>query len=404
MTSVFRKDFPLLNREVRGHRLVYLDNAATTQKPQSVIDAITQFYTEKNANVHRGLHCLSETATQEYEGARKQVQSFINAPSADEIIFVRGVTEGINLIAQSYGRSQFRAGDEIIISAMEHHANIVPWLMLCEQIGTVLRVIPVLDDGQLDMAAYRQLLNPRTKLVSIVHASNVLGTVNPVEQIITLAHEHGVPVVIDGAQSIVHQRIDVQTLDCDFYLFSSHKMYGPTGIGVLYGKRAYLDAMPPYQGGGDMMTQVSFTSFQCQPIPHKFEAGTPAIAQTIGLGAAIRYLNALNFDQVQAHEKDLTAYAIAELSALPGLRIIGTAPERVSLVSFVYQDIHPHDIATILDSVGVAVRAGHHCAMPLMTRYNVPATARASFALYNTREEIDQLVAGLKKVREVFKG
>lgn len=399
----YRKDFPILSQAVRGKPLVYLDNAATSQKPQSVIEAVAQFYSQHNANIHRGVHYLSEQATAQYESVRQQVKQFIQAASTDEIVFVSGVTEGINLIAQSYGRGHLKAGDEIIISAMEHHANIVPWHMLSKQLGTVLRVVPISDEGEIDISAYRSLINARTKLVSLVHASNVLGTINPIKELIAIAHEKAIPVAIDGAQAVLHERIDVQALDCDFYLFSSHKMYGPTGVGVLYGKRAYLEAMPPYQGGGEMITNVSFESAEYREIPYRFEAGTPPIAQVIGLGAAIDYLNGLDFDSVQAHETALIEYAIEQLSRLPGLRLIGTAASRVPLVSFTYRDVHPHDIATLLDGLGIAVRAGHHCAMPLAKRYAVPATVRASFALYNTKEEVDSLLAGLHHVKEVFK-
>jgi len=397
-----REDFPILKQTVHGNPLVYLDNAATTQKPQAVLDVLTRYYTTMNANVHRGVHQLSERATQEYEGARAKVQGFINAAEAREIIFVRGVTEAINLVAQTYGRKNFQPGDEIIISAMEHHSNIVPWQILCEENGAKLRIIPINDEGELLLDEYERLLNPRTKLVSVVHVSNSLGTVNPVKRIIELAHSRNVPVLLDGAQSAPHMPVNVQELDCDFYTFSGHKIFGPTGIGVLYGKAKLLEAMPPYQGGGDMISSVTFEKTTYNVLPYKFEAGTPDIAGAIGLGAALDYLRSLGWDAVMSHEHELLEYATAAVSEIPGLRLIGTAKEKASVLSFVLEGVHPHDLGTVLDREGIAIRTGHHCTQPLMDRFGVPATARASFAFYNTKEEIDVLVRGLHKVQEVF--
>lgn len=397
-----REDFPLLREQMHGNPLVYLDNANTTQKPQTVIDTLTHYYTDSNANIHRGTYVLSEHATRLYEGGRAKVADFLNARDAHEIIFVRNATEGINLVAQSYGRKNIGEGDEIVISAMEHHANIVPWQFLCEQTGAVLRVIPVNDAGELLMDEYEKLLGPRTKFVSVVHMSNALGTVNPIKRIIEMAHAHGAPVLIDAAQSAYHKTIDVQELDCDFLVFSGHKLYGPTGIGVLYGKRELLDAMPPWQGGGDMIRSVTFEKTTFNDVPYKFEAGTPHIAGGVGLGAAIDYIQSLGMDAIAAHEQDLLRYATDELNAVPDLRIIGTAQEKASVISFVMGDVHPHDIGTILDQEGVAIRTGHHCAQPVMRRYGVPATARVSLGCYNTREEIDILVRSLHKVSEIF--
>lgn len=397
-----REDFPILRQQVRGKPLVYLDNAATSQKPKIVIDTITHYYLAVNSNVHRGVHFLSEQATQAYEGARDKARRFLNAADAREIIFVRGTTEGINLVAQSYGRAFLKEGDEIIISAMEHHSNIVPWQILCEQVGARLRVIPINDDGELLVDEYEKLLNERTKFVSVVHVSNVLGTINPVKQIIEMAHRFSVPVLIDGAQAAPHLPVDVQALDCDFYGFSGHKLFGPTGIGVLYGKAELLEAMPPYQGGGEMIRAVTFEKTLYNVIPFKFEAGTPHIEGAIGLGAAIDYLGGIGPERIAAYEQDLLAYANEALSAIPGLRIIGTAREKASVLSFVLDNVHAHDIGTILDQEGIAIRAGHHCAMPLMKRFNVPATARASLAFYNTKEEIDALVKAIYKVKEMF--
>lgn len=397
-----REDFPILRQQVRGKPLIYLDNAATSQKPKIVIDTITQYYLAMNSNVHRGIHFLSEQATQAYEGARDKVRRFLNAADVREIIFVRGTTEGINLVAQSYGRAFLKEGDEILISAMEHHSNIVPWQILCEQVGTRLRVIPINDDGELLMDEYEKLLNEKTKLVSVVHVSNVLGTINPVKQVIEMAHRLNVPVLVDGAQAAPHLPVDVQALGCDFYVFSGHKLFGPTGIGVLYGKAELLEAMPPYQGGGEMIRAVTFEKTLYNTIPFKFEAGTPHIEGAIGLGAAIDYLGGIGLERTAAYEQDLLAYATERLSAIPGLRIIGTAKEKASVLSFVLDHVHAHDIGTILDHEGIAIRAGHHCAMPLMKRFNVPATARVSLAFYNTREEIDTLVKAIYKAKEMF--
>ena len=397
-----RADFPILGERVQGRPLVYLDNGATAQKPRAVIDALSQYYATQNANVHRGVHHLSQVATDAYEAARRKVATFINAASDREIVFVRGTTEGINLIAQTFGRVQIGAGDEIIVSEMEHHSNIVPWWMLCREKGATLRVIPMNDRGELRLDAYQTLFSPRTKLVSFVHISNVLGTVNPATEIARIAHEHGVPVHIDGAQAVPHQRVDVQAIGCDFYTFSGHKMFAPTGIGVLYGQETLLDAMPPYHGGGSMIQQVDFDEITYADLPNKFEAGTPNIAGSIGLGAAIDYLNSIDFDGAARYETQLLEYAHAALREVPGLKLIGAAEHKVGVLSFVLSDIHPHDVGTILDLAGVAVRAGHHCAQPIMKHYDIPATTRASLAFYNTREDIDALVAGLYKVREVF--
>jgi cysteine desulfurase/selenocysteine lyase len=397
-----RRDFPILNRSVHGKPLVYLDNGATSQKPKAVIDAIARYYLEDNANIHRGVHFLSEQATTAYEEARRKVQSFINAGHREEIIFVRGTTEAINLVAQSHGRSFLKAGDEIIVSAVEHHSNIVPWQMLCAQTGARLRVIPINHDGELVLDEYRRLLNDKTKFVSVTHVSNALGTVVPVKAIVAAAHERGIPVLLDGAQAVPHLIVDVQELGCDFYAFSGHKMFGPTGVGVLYGRRELLEAMPPYQGGGDMISLVTFEKTHYNVLPYKFEAGTPNIAGGIGLGAAIDYLQRLPWAQVLAHEGDLLAYATEKLAAIDGLRIIGTAKEKAGVLSFVFDHIHAHDVGTILDQEGVAVRAGHHCAMPVMQRFGVPATTRASFAFYNTREEIDVLAQAIHRALEVF--
>ena len=397
-----RRDFPILHQEVNGHPLVYLDNGATSQKPQSVIDAVRHYYECDNANVHRGVHALSERATNDYEGARDTVQRFINASDRAEVILVRGTTEGINLVAQSYGREELREGDEIVISTMEHHSNIVPWQLLAKQTGAIVKVVPISDEGELDMDAYRELLGPRTRIVSIVHVSNALGTVNPVKDMIDAAHEVGAVTVIDGAQAAPHLAIDVQALDSDFYAFSSHKVFGPTGIGVLHGKRALLERMEPYQGGGDMIRTVSFDGTTYNELPYKFEAGTPNIAGAIGLGAALEYVSELGLDAIAAHEHDVLEAATAALGDIPGVRLIGTAREKSSIVSFIVDGVHAHDVGTVVDSEGVAIRTGHHCAMPLMKRFGVAATARASFALYNTREEVETLAAALWKVKEVF--
>jgi cysteine desulfurase / selenocysteine lyase len=397
-----RTDFPILKQKIHGKPLVYFDNGATSQKPQVVIDALNRYYTTENSNIHRGVHFLSEQATTAYEAARHKIKHFINARSEQEIVFVRGTTEAINLVAQSYGRTFLKPGDEIIVSAMEHHSNIVPWQMLCEQTGARLRVVPINHDGELVLDEYCRMLNERTKLISITHVSNALGTIVPVKEIVRLAHERGVPVLVDGAQAAPHLKVDVQELDCDFYAFSGHKLFGPTGVGILYGRSELLDAMPPYQGGGDMISLVTFEKTHYNVLPYKFEAGTPHIAGGIALGAAVDYLEGLDWQQVEAHEHRLLTYATAALSEIKGLRIIGTAKEKVGVVSFVFDHVHAHDMGTILDQEGVAVRAGHHCAMPVMQRFGVPATTRASFALYNTRQEIDILLRGIQRALEVF--
>jgi cysteine desulfurase / selenocysteine lyase len=397
-----RKDFPALHQEVHGHPLVYLDNAATTQKPQVVIDALSAYYSADNANVHRGVHLLSERATEAYEGARARIQRFINAGHSREIVFVRGTTEGINLVAQTFGRRTVEAGDEILITALEHHSNIVPWQMLCEERGAVLRVVPIDDAGEVDGEAYERLLNERTRLVAFAHVSNALGTVLPVRHMIAQAHERGAVVLIDGAQAVSHLGVDVRDLDCDFYTFSGHKAFGPTGIGVLYGKTELLERMPPWQGGGDMIKSVSFDKTVYNDLPYKFEAGTPDIAGAIGLGVALDYLDGVGLDRVAAYEHELLVHATRVLPTLPGVKLLGTAREKAAVVSFLVEGVHPHDVGTILDQEGVAVRTGHHCAMPVMTRFGIPATTRASFALYNTHEEVDALVAALGKVHEVF--
>lgn len=397
-----REDFPILRELVHGRPLVYLDNAATSQKPQVVIDSMTDYYQEYNSNIHRGLHHLSEQATAAYETARGKIARFINAKDPRETVFVRGTTEAINLVAQSYGRTFAREGDEIIISAMEHHSNIVPWQLLCEQVGATLRVVPVNDAGELLLDEYERLLSPKTRLVAIVHISNVLGTVNPIKQMIEMAHAQAVPVLVDGAQAVPHVPVDVQELGCDFYAFSGHKLYGPTGVGILYGRADWLEVMPPYQGGGDMISTVSFEKTTYNALPYKFEAGTPNIAGGIGLGAAVDYVESIGFEALGEYENELLAYATEVLAAVPGLRIIGTAQEKAGVVSFVMEGVHAHDVGTILDTHGVAIRAGHHCAMPLMRRLGLAATARASFAFYNTREEVNVLAKALDEVNEVF--
>ncbi|HXD05460.1 MAG TPA: cysteine desulfurase [Burkholderiaceae bacterium] len=396
-----REDFPILHRSVHGKPLVYLDNGATSQKPQCVIDEEARYYAELNANIHRGVHALSQLATDAYEGARDTVRRFINAARREEIVFVRGTTEAINLVAASWGQ-RLQRGDEILITEMEHHSNIVPWQLLCERSGAVLRVAPIDDAGELRPDEFERLLGPRTRLIAVTHVSNALGTINAVQRIIELAHARGVVVLVDGAQAAPHIKIDVQAIDCDFYAFSSHKLYGPTGVGVLYGKAALLEAMPPYQGGGDMIREVTFAKTTYNDLPYKFEAGTPHIAGVISLGTAIEYVGAIGLDAIAAHEHDLLAYATEQARAVPGLRLIGTAKEKASILSFVLDGVHPHDIGTILDSEGVAVRTGHHCAMPVMEHFQVPATVRASFALYNTRAEVDALFHAVRKVREVF--
>jgi cysteine desulfurase / selenocysteine lyase len=397
-----RKDFPILHQQVHGKPLVYLDSAATTQKPQVVIDALQAYYATDNANVHRGVHLLSERATAAYEAARGRIQRFLHAAQTHEIVFVRGTTEGINLVAQTYGRQTVGAGDEILITALEHHSNIVPWQMLCEEKGAALRVVPIDDAGEVDLEAYDRLLSARTRLVAIAHVSNALGTVVPVERMIDAAHRRGIPVLVDGAQAVAHMPVDVQALDCEFYALSGHKVFGPTGIGVLYGKTAFLERMPPFQGGGDMIKAVSFEKTVYNDLPYKFEAGTPDIAGAIGLGAAIEYLETLARDRVATYEHELLAYGTERLSSLPGVRLIGTAREKAGVLSFVVDGVHAHDVGTILDREGIAVRTGHHCAMPVMARFGVPATTRASLALYNTRDELDALAGALEKVRGFF--
>ncbi|PYQ50271.1 MAG: cysteine desulfurase CsdA [Acidobacteria bacterium] len=399
-----RRDFPILHRTIRGKPLVYLDNAATTQKPQAVIDRLVRYYSEENSNVHRGVHYLSEVATAAYESARTTVKKFVNARDEKEIVFTRGTTEGINLVMSSWGRRNVAAGDEILITAIEHHSNIVPWQLLCEEKNAKLRIAPVNDAGDVIVDEFAKLLTRRTKIVAFGHASNALGTINPVKKMIAMAHANGSVVLVDGAQGVPHLDVDVQDLDCDFYAFSGHKVYGPTGIGVLYGKQALLEAMPPYQGGGDMILSVSFEKTTYNALPYKFEAGTPDISGVIGLAAALDYVGSIGLRKIAAHEHDLLLYATARLKEIPGLRIIGTAAEKASVISFTLEGVHPHDIGTILDQEGIAVRTGHHCAQPLMMRFNVPATGRASFGLYNTREEADALIAGLTKVIEIFHG
>ena len=397
-----REDFPILRRQVNGNPLVYLDNAATKQKPSAVIDAVRRYYETDNANIHRGVHWLSVQATDAYENARRIVQRLLNAARVQEIIFVRGATEGINLVAQSFVRPNIGAGDEIVISTMEHHSNIVPWQLLCEQTGATLRVVPINDDGEFLFDEYEKLLGPRTKLVAVVHLSNALGTINPVRRIIESAHRRDIPVLIDGAQAASHLKVDVRELDCDFYALSGHKLYGPTGIGALYGKYDLLNHMPPYQGGGDMISSVSFEKTIYNDLPFKFEAGTPNIAGAIGLGAAIEYVQRIGLDDIAAYEAELLDYATKAISKIPEVRLIGTARERASVLSFVVEGVHPHDVGTVLDQEGIAIRTGHHCAQPVMQRFGVPATARASFAVYNTKAEIDALAAGIRKVIEVF--
>lgn len=398
-----RKDFPILSRLVNGKPLVYLDNAATTQKPSSVIENIKHYYTFENANIHRGLHFLSELATESYESARLKVKEFINAMSASEIIFVRGATEGINLIANTMCRANIlKEGDEIIISHMEHHANIVPWQLLCERKDIKLKVIPITDDGELDLDELKKLISEKTKLVSVVHISNSLGTINPVKEIVKIAHSYNIPVLLDGAQAAPHVKIDVQKLDCDFYVFSGHKMFGPTGIGILYGKTNLMNELPPYQGGGDMIRTVTFEKTTFDDLPHKFEAGTPNISGGIGLGTAIDYINQYDRLELTKHEDKLLEYATEKLLEIEGLKIIGKAKNKASVVSFVIDGIHPYDIGTLMDTYGIAIRTGHHCTQPIMQRYNLPATARASFAFYNTFDEVDKLAEGLLKVKKMF--
>jgi cysteine desulfurase / selenocysteine lyase len=397
-----RHHFPLLRQLVNGKPLVYLDNAATSQKPQVVIDAMMRYYEEENSNIHRGVHYLSERATQAYEGVRHKVQRFLHAADDSEIIFVRGTTEAINLVAHSYGRSRVGKGDEVLISTMEHHSNIVPWQILCDEKQAALRVIPITDAGEIVLDEYEQLLTDRTKIVALTHVSNALGTIVPVKEMIAMAHRKGIPVLIDGAQAIPHMHVDVQDLQCDFYAFSSHKMFGPTGVGILYGRRELLEAMPPYQSGGDMIKSVTFEKTIYNDLPHKFEAGTPNIGGGIGLGAAIDYLNQLDMESIARFEHELLLYATEQVGTIDRVKIVGTAEEKAAVLSFVIDGIHPHDIGTILDLEGIAIRTGHHCAQPVMKRFGIPATARASFAFYNTKEEIDALAKGIHKVIEVF--
>ena len=408
MTSTFldvervRRDFPALDQIVHGSPLVYLDNAATTQKPEAVIQAVSSFYRRDCSNVHRGVHLLSQRATSSFEAARTAVKAHLGGDDSREIVFVRSATEAVNLVARSFVLPRLNEGDEVLISEMEHHSNIVPWQLVCEEAGARLRVIPVDDRGELVLEEYERLLSDRTRMVGVVHVSNALGTVNPIRQMVRMAHDQGVPVLVDGAQALPHLRVDVDDLDCDFYVFSGHKVYGPTGIGVLYGKREHLIEMPPYQGGGDMIMSVTFDGSTYNEPPHRFEAGTPNIEGAIGLAAALDYIDALGLDAIQAHERRLLEEATERVGSLPGVRLIGTARDKASVVSFVLEGVHPHDVGTILDTEGVAVRAGHHCAQPLMLRYGVSATVRASFGLYNTSEEIDRLVSALREVREVF--
>jgi len=400
--ATIRKDFPILHQQVHGHPLVYLDSAASSQKPKAVIDAISRFYSSDYSNIHRGVHTLSERSTRQYEEIRVKLQRFINAANAREIIFVRGTTEAINLVAQTYGRKNLKPGDNIVITELEHHSNIVPWQMLCEETDAHLQVAPVDDNGDLRIHEFERRLNARTRIVAVAHVSNVLGTILPIKEIAALTHAAGARLLVDGAQAVPHMKIDIQDLDADFYAFSSHKIFGPTGIGVLYGKAALLEAMPPYQGGGDMIASVTFDKTTYNALPYKFEAGTPDIAGVIGLGAALDYVNELGIETIAAYEHDLLEYATHALSTEPGIRIIGTSKQKAGAISFVVDGVHPHDVGTVLDHQGIAVRTGHHCAQPLMERLGVPATTRASLAFYNTREEIDGLIAGLRKVKEIF--
>ncbi|MGH9431489.1 MAG: SufS family cysteine desulfurase [Terriglobia bacterium] len=397
-----REDFPILRQKVHGKPLVYLDNAATSQKPRLVLEALNRFYTEDCSNIHRGVHQLSERATNAYEQARVKVQRFLNAADAREIIFVRGTTDAINLVAYTFGRQRVQGGDEILLTAMEHHSNIVPWQILCEERGARLRVAPINDAGELEMDEFEKLLSPRVKLAAIAHVSNALGTINPVKEMIALCHRRGIPVLVDGAQAAPHMKIDVRVLDADFYAISGHKMFGPTGIGALYGKAAWLESMPPFQGGGDMIRSVTFEKTTFNVLPHKFEAGTPHIAGGIGMGAAVDYIEQVGMERMAAYEHELLEYGTELLSSIPGLRLVGTAREKASVLSFVLEGIHPHDVGTILDREGIAVRTGHHCAQPVMDRFGIPATTRASLALYNTKAELDALAAGVRKVNEVF--
>jgi cysteine desulfurase/selenocysteine lyase len=400
--AALRSDFPILAERVNGKPLVYLDNAATTQKPASVIDALVAYYRHENANVHRGVHTLSQRATDDYEAARARIARFIGGVATEEVIYTSGTTGGLNLVAQSYGRNVLRPGDDVVISGLEHHSNIVPWQLVCAQTGASLKVVPVNDAGEVEMDAYERLLGPRTKIVAFTHVSNALGTITPIERVIRLAHDAGAIVVVDGAQAIAHVGVDVRALDCDFYAFSGHKIFGPTGIGALYGKAAILDAMPPYQGGGDMIRSVTFEKTEYNDLPYKFEAGTPNIAGAIGFGAAIGYVERVGIGAIAAYEDALLDYATRRVETIPGLRIVGTAPHKAAIVSFTLEGVHAHDVGTILDNEGIAVRAGHHCAMPVMERFGISGTARASFALYNTFDEIDALASGIERVQRMF--
>jgi len=398
-----RADFPILSQSMRDKPLAFLDNGASSQKPQVVIDAISEYYETYNTNIHRGVYQLSQQATDMYEKARIKVQQFLNAPSDKEIIFLRGTTEGINLVASSYGRKYIQKGDEIIISAMEHHSNIVPWQMLCEQTGAILKVIPITDEGEIELDTFKAMLNERTKMVGLVHVSNSLGTINPVEEVIRLAHEHDVPVILDGAQAVPHQRVDVQALDVDFYVFSGHKLFAPTGIGILYGKEKWLEEMPPYMGGGDMIRSVTFEKTTYNELPHKFEAGTPDISGPIGLAKAIDYIENIGYDWIGQYEKELLEYGTQLINDIDGVHIIGNAKKKASVISFIMDNVHPHDVGQFLDYEGIAVRTGHHCTQPIMDRYKIPATTRASMAFYNTKEELDRLAAGIIKIKNMFR-
>lgn len=397
-----RDRFPALKQEIYGKSLVYLDNAATSQKPQEVIDRITRYYTQENSNVHRGVHHLSQQATDAYEGARRLIAAFVNAESPRQIILTRGTTDGINLVAASFGQARVRAGDRVLISEMEHHSNIVPWQLLCERLGAELRIIPINDAGELREEAFEQSLDDRTRLIALPHVSNSLGTINPVKRMIQRAHELNIPVLVDGAQAVPHMRVDVQDLDCDFYAFSSHKMFGPTGVGVLYGKTEHLEGMSPYQGGGDMIETVTFEKTTYNDLPYRFEAGTPNIAGVVGLGAAVDFMSGIGHEGIAAHEEHILKYATERLHEIEGVRIYGTAASKASVISFLIDDVHPYDAGTILDRLGIAVRTGHHCTQPLMSRFGIPGTVRASFALYNTMEDVDRLVKGIRKVKEMF--
>lgn len=400
--DTIRKDFPSLHQEVHGKPLVYFDNAATSQKPVQVIERIDRYYRWENSNIHRGVHFLSQHATDEYEKSREKVRKLLNAEHLHEVIYTSGTTQGINLVAQCFGRKYVSEGDEIIISHMEHHSNIVPWQMLCEQTGAILKVIPINEKGELEMDAFRTLLNEKTRIVAVAHTSNSLGTVNPVKEIIELAHQMDVPVLLDGAQAVPHTTVDVQALDCDFFVFSGHKLFGPTGVGVLYGKEKWLEEMPPYMGGGDMIDKVSFEGTTYNGLPHKFEAGTPNIAGGIGLGAAIDYVEQIGYPHIASHEANLLEYGTNQLSAIEGIRLVGTAEHKASVISFLIGDIHPYDAGTIMDRLGIAIRTGHHCTQPIMDCYSIPGTMRASFAFYNTYEEIDRMIAAIAQVRQMF--